>query len=101
VLSARSAFTISRMVTDILNQLDSTSPELPGSEMDRLLLRTDLCTKMYLVYPLASFKVVIVDNKGVKQVGHYCNNPIPVGVGVRLAGQIILNHRTDKIGTLF
>jgi len=61
------------MITDILNQLDSTSPELPGSEMDdsELLLYIKLCTERYLVYSLARFKVVIVDNKGVKQVGHH------------------------------
>lgn len=33
----------------------------------------------YLIYPLAGFKAVIVD-KGVKQVGYDCNDPIPVDV---------------------
>jgi hypothetical protein len=46
-----------------------------------LLPCTDLCTGggSYLIYPLAGFKAVIVD-KGVKQVGYDCNDPIPVDV---------------------
>ena len=31
----------------------------------------------YFIYLLAGFKAVIVD-KGVEQVGHHCNDPIPV-----------------------
>jgi hypothetical protein len=36
----------------------------------------------YFIYLLAGFKAVVVD-KGVEQVGHHCNDPIPVDAEVR------------------
>ncbi len=81
---------IVQTAADTLNQLGSTSQELPGSDEGLLPLSyTELCIRggTYLIYPLASFKAVIVD-EGVKKVGYDCNDPIPADVEVRGVGSV-------------
>ena len=90
--------------TDTRNQLGSTSPEPLGSDEDYLpYIKSCTRSEFYLIYPLARFKAVIVD-KGVKQVGYYCNDPIPMDVGALRCGlegfASELTYRQNRYATL-
>jgi len=65
------------MTTDTPNQLGSTWPVPQGSDKGHYHAKLGIGGETYFIYLLAGFKAVIVD-KGVEQVGHHCNDPIPV-----------------------
>jgi hypothetical protein len=90
--------------TDTRNQLGSTSPEPLGSDEGYLpFIESRTRGEFYLIYPLASFKAVVVD-KGVKQVGYHCNDPIPMDVEALRCGLegfgSELTYRQNRYATL-
>jgi hypothetical protein len=80
-VSVRSILTVG-MTTDTPNQLGSTWQVPRGSGKDYDHVELGVGGETYLIYLLAGFKAVIVD-KCVEQVGHHCNDPIPVDAEVR------------------
>lgn len=81
MLSVGSILTVG-MTTDTLNQLGSTWPVRRGSDKGYYHVELGTGGEAYFIYLLAGFKAVVVD-KGVEQVGHHCNDPIPVDAEVR------------------
>jgi hypothetical protein len=68
--------------TNIPNQLGSTWPVLRGSNDSYNDTVLHIRNWAHFIYLLASFEAMI-DDKGIKQVGHHCNDPIPVDAEVR------------------
>ena len=81
MLSVGSILTVG-MTTDTPNQLGSTWPVPRGSDKGNYHVELGIGGETYFIYLLAGFKAVIVD-KGVEQVWHHCNDPIPVDAEVR------------------